>query len=144
MSERVIVRQNAQFETEFLIPDPHEPQSGKWIQVAHIHALTPYSMLLASLGSCTAIILNSYAENHDVDLEGVDLSLSYARVFDEDCEDCQRIERYSEAILQEITLKGNLTDKERDKLYHIAQHCPIERMLIDGIPVSSRLADGSP
>jgi putative redox protein len=144
MSEKVIVRQNAQFETEFLIPDPQEPESDEWIQVAHIHALTPYGMLLASLGACTAIVLNSYAENHEVDLEQVELSLSYARVFDEDCEDCDELERFRETILQEITLEGDLTEKERKKLYHISQHCPVEKMMIKGVPVSSRLVDKTP
>lgn len=143
MSEKIIVRQNAQFETEFLIPDPQAPESEQWIQVAHIYALTPYGMLLASLGACTAIVLNSYAEHHDVDLEQVELSLSYARVFDEDCEDCDEIDRYKETVLQEITLKGDLTEKEREKLHHISQRCPVERMLIDGIPISSRLTSES-
>jgi putative redox protein len=143
MSEKVIVRQNAQFETEFLIPDPQEPESDEWIQIAHIYALTPYGMLLASLGACTAIVLNSYAENHDVDLERVEVSLSYARVFDEDCEDCDELERFKETILQEITLQGDLSEKEREKLDHISQHCPIEKMLIKGVPISSRLAGES-
>lgn len=139
MSERVIVRQNAQFETEFLIPDPQEPESDQWIQVAHIYALTPYGMLLASLGACTAIVLNSYAEHHEVELERVTISLSYARVFDEDCKDCDELDRYKETVLQEIMLEGDLTEKEREKLHHISQQCPIEKMMIRGIPISSRL-----
>jgi len=55
MGERVVVRQDRNFITRISAGNPHEPESGVLEEVAHIHELTPYGMLLASLGSCTAL-----------------------------------------------------------------------------------------
>jgi uncharacterized OsmC-like protein len=141
MAEKVVVRQNSQFETEFEAPPPHEPDSGHLHSVTHIHDLTPYGMLLASLGSCTAIILNTYAHNHGVSLEEVEIVLSYEREFLKDCEHCEEISRYTERIEQEILLSGDLTARERSKLFAISQQCPIDKMLMHGIQVTSQLTE---
>jgi uncharacterized OsmC-like protein len=141
MAETVIIRQNVEFETAFLVPDPHEPESDKLLPVMHLHDLTPYGMLLASLGACTAVILNTYAENHEVALEEVALVLSYERVFEEDCENCEEIDEYQEQIDARLYLIGDLAEKERRKLLAIARQCPIEKMLIHGIPVELNLVE---
>ena len=72
MGEHVVVRQNYQFETEILAADPHTPESDQLESVAHVFQLTPYGMLLAGLGACTAVVLNTYAEYHGVGLEQVE------------------------------------------------------------------------
>jgi len=113
MAENVIVRQDSNYETEILGPDPHDPESQKLHSVRIIYDLTPYGMLLASLGSCTAVLLNSYAQNHGLDLQGVELRLRYERNFKNDCENCEGIDRYEEQFHEEISLTGNLTGKER-------------------------------
>lgn len=105
----------------------------------HIHELTPYGMLLASLGGCTAIILNTYAQNHGVAVHEVEVDLEYERVFAQDCIDCEEIEQYTEQITQRLTLRGDLSDKDRAKLFHIAHQCPIDRMLQAGIRIESTL-----
>ena len=147
MGERVVVRQNSRFETEFrAAPEEEhghhahdhgvepEPQP-----VMHIHELTPYGMLLASLGGCTAIILNTYAQNHGVALEEVELHLEYERLFARDCIDCEEIDEYTEQITQNLILRGELSEKDRNKLYQIAHQCPIDRMLQGGIKIESNL-----
>ncbi|MCX7855659.1 MAG: OsmC family protein [Anaerolineae bacterium] len=141
MSEKVIVRQNREFLTEILAPDPHRPEDPQLYPVEHIYHLTPYGMLLASLGTCTAIVLHTYAQNHSVALEEVELRLSYERVFADDCRDCESIDEYREQIVEEILLKGNLSPQERQKLLLISRHCPVHRMLHQGIEVVSRLAE---
>jgi putative redox protein len=98
-------------------------------------------MLLASLGACTGIVLHTYAQHHDVDLQEVELNLQYQRVFQDDCENCSEDDRYDEVIDMELTLFGDLTGKERNKLYHIAQHCSVHKMLEAGIKIHSRLED---
>jgi putative redox protein len=94
-------------------------------------------MLLASLGSCTAIVLHTYAQHHDVALQEVELNLSYEREFREDCENCEGIEKYQEHIQEEIQLSGDLTTAEHDKLMHIAHQCSIYKMLESGIEIDS-------
>jgi len=143
MAERVLVRQNKEYETKIFGPDPHDPESKKLYPVKEIYDMTPYGMLLASLGSCTAVLLNSYAQNHGLDLHEVELNLRYERNFKEDCINCEGIERYEEEIGEEISFIGNLTNKEREKLLLISYHCPIHKMLKSGIKVNSQLANSS-
>lgn len=140
MAENVIVQQNAQFETKILATDRDHPDSSDYERVQHVQQLTPYGMLLSSLGSCTAILLNSYAQNHGLDLQAVELRLRYDRDFYEDCDNCDEIEQYQEQIEDVLQFHGNLTPEERDRLLHIAHNCPIEQMLEQGIEVRSTLA----
>ena len=140
MGEKVIVRQNSQFETEILALDPHDPDAHHFYPVGDVRQLTPYGMLLAGLGSCTAVILHTYAQHHSVDLREVELRLRYDRVFADDCKDCEEIEEYREQIEAEIALSGELAPQERKRLLRVSRHCPIHKILKQGIEVQSRLA----
>jgi putative redox protein len=140
MGESVIVRQNSDFETEILARDPHDPDAHQFYPVDDVHQLTPYGMLLSGLGSCTGIVLHTYAQYHGVDLQEVELRLKYDRVFADDCKDCERIEEYREQIEEEITLIGELTPQDRRRLFMVSRHCPIHKMLAHGIEVKSHLA----
>jgi putative redox protein len=139
MGERVIVRQDSDFMTEILAVDPHDPDSDAFVEVYHVHQLTPYGMLMASLGSCTAIVLHTYAQHHGIDLDEVELRLDYDRIFAEDCAECEMIEDYKEHIDEEISFVGDLTDRDRKRLYAVARHCPIHKILTHGMEVESTL-----
>lgn len=141
MGEKVIVRQDSQFGTEILAADPHDPDADRFHPVADVRQLTPYGMLLAGLGSCTAIVLHTYAHHHGVELDAVELRLDYDRIFGKDCETCQDIDEYKEQIGEEITLTGSLTSEERQRLYMVSRHCPIHKMLVHGIEVHSFLPE---
>jgi len=141
MGEKVIVRQNSRFETEILALDPHDPDAHHFYPVGDVRQLTPYGMLLAGLGSCTSIVLHTYAQHHGVDLREVELRLQYDRVFADDCEDCEGIEEYREQVEVEIALSGGLTPQERKRLLRVSRHCPIHKILKQGIEVQSRLAE---
>ena len=144
MAEHVIVWQNDQFEIEFRAAKPEEVEQAEGQEpqpVYHIHELTPYGQLLTSLGSCTTIVLHTYAQHHDVPLKAVTVELRYERVFQEDCEDCERIERYEEQVKERIRFEGELSDKDRDKLLHIAHQCSIHKILEAGLEIQSKLAE---
>jgi uncharacterized OsmC-like protein len=98
-------------------------------------------MLLSGIGSCTAIVLHTYAQHHGVDLREVELHLTYDRVFAEDCVECEDILEYREQIDEQIVLTGDLTPQERNKLFLVSKHCPIHKMLIQGIEVRSHLEE---
>lgn len=141
MAERVIVRQDSDFEIEILAQHPHEPEAEELHPVGDVRFLTPYGMLLAGLGSCTAIVVHTYAQYHGVSLDEVELRLRYDRVFADDCEDCEGIDEYKEQIVEEIIVTGDLTPEERKRLFTISKHCPIHKMLVHGIEVNSHLID---
>ena len=138
MAEKVIIRQNRLFEIEVLAQDPHNPDDQAFYPVSDIQQLTPYGMLLAGLGSCTAIVMHTYAQYHDVPLDEAELRLEYDRVFADDCKECEGIEEYREQITMDIAVSGNLTSVDRHKLFVISKHCPIHKMLTHGIKVTSR------
>jgi len=142
MGEVVVVHQHSDFGTVILAADAEHPESPELAPVEDIRSLTPYGMLLASLGCCTAIILHTYAQNHDVRLPEVELRLTYERTFAKDCENCESETEYQESIEQEIILGGKLTPRERKRLLRVASFCPIHKILSEGIRVELRLAEG--
>ncbi len=141
MSEKVIIRQNNKLQVEFLVSDPHQPKSDSMEPVMHIHQMSPYTLMLAGLGSCTTSILHTYAHHHELDLQNVEIRLQYNRDFKEDCENCEGIERYEENIEQELAFEGDLTPAEREKLFKIAFQCPIHKMMEHGVEIPTTMSE---
>ena len=139
MADRVIVKQDSEFRTQFLAEAGEGGSKGRMQAVEHIHQLNPYSMMLSSLGSCTAIVLNTYAQYHHLALQEVEIHLEYKRNYKEDCENCEEVGNYTEEVVEGIMLKGKLSDEERQKLVHIAHACPIYKMFKEGIPIMTSL-----
>ena len=142
MGERIVLRQNDRFELEVLATSPHEEGSEALERVEHLHDLTPYGMLLMSLGSCTTILLHSYAQNHGLKLREVELHLSYARDFKQDCDNCEDADQYDERIELEVTLTGELTEQERERLLLVSRQCPIHKIIKGGIQVHTLRRQG--
>lgn len=142
VGEKVVVRQNSRFETLFWYTDTDDPEQAQLRSVAHLHELTPYGMMLASLGSCTAIVMHTYAQAHKVALSEVELRLTYERTYREDCKRCDESGKsFEEAIGQEILMAGELSAGERKRLLRAAHLCPIHKILHDGITISTELLD---
>jgi putative redox protein len=137
MPEKVVVHQNKSFQTEFKAANPEEEISAPLKSVMHLHALTPYGMLLASLGACTAIVLNTYAQNHDIPLDAVTVEAEYDRVFSEDCENCDEETEYEEIIREGLKFEGDLDEKDLKRLHQVARFCSIRQMLEKGIQVKT-------
>lgn len=137
MSEKVIVRQNSNYETTFMAVEPDGPDKDKPRPVHGIHELTPYGMVLAGIGTCTAFVVNTYAEHHHVTVEAVELKLEYQRMFKDDCVNCEASDKYDEQISMTVGFEGNLTASERGKLFKISLQCPVHKMLKGGITVKA-------
>jgi len=139
MSERIIIRQDREFETTILAPDPRQPDSDDLVEAVHIYQLSPYGMMLSGLGSCTCIVLHTFSQHHGIDLESVEIRLRYDRDYKKDCTDCEATEKYDEVIQKEFVFSGNLSDQDREKLLRVARYCPIYKILKNGIHIESRL-----
>ncbi len=101
---------------------------------------TPYDLLLMSLGACTSMTIRMYANHKQLPLEDVDVRLSHDRVHAEDCMECGE-ERTGkvERITRTITLKGDLTEAQRERILQIADRCPVHRTLESDPVITSRL-----
>ena len=137
MSERVIVYQDKSFRTDFKAGDPNDEESNEVEPVSHLHELTPYGMLLASVAACTAIVVNSYANHHNIPLKAVTVDTTYDRVFIEDCQGCDEDEEFEEIIQEKLDFEGDLDEKSLERLHKVARACSIRRLLESGIRIES-------
>lgn len=92
----------------------------------------PSDALLAALGSCSLITMKMYAARKNWDLQTAAMELSKTT---ERTPDGQRA-----VIRRLITLGGNLTDEQRERLMQIAMQCPVARLLTGEVVIESELA----
>lgn len=92
---------------------------------------TPYELLTAALGSCTAMTVQLYARRKGYPLEEVAVEVEHDRSHAKDCDDCveDRDSAGIEALHRRIVVRGNLTDEQRDDLLRVAARCPVHRTL---------------
>jgi putative redox protein len=102
---------------------------------------SPYDLLAAALGACTAMTIRVYATQKNIPLEHVAVHLAHDRVHATDCAECEtRIGRI-DRIERVITLGGDLDAVQRAKLLEIANKCPVHRTLQSEVSIPTRLAD---
>jgi putative redox protein len=88
--------------------------------------MSPGALLLASLGSCTAITVRMYADRKEWPLEGITIHLAI----------CEEEEMSKETtISRKIEFTGELSDEQRQRLMAIADKCPIHKILSNPIKV---------
>lgn len=93
----------------------------------------PFEYLMAALGACTSMTLRMYAERKGLALTGVSVELNHEKI-DIDGKPHDRINR-------RITLNGELTADQRQRLLEIANKCPIHRALSQPVLIASSLAE---
>jgi putative redox protein len=96
----------------------------------------PYELLLAALGTCTAMTIRMYANRKGLRLNRVSVQLRHVqRAAGSDIKD--RFERV-------ISLDGELSTEERRHLLTIAERCPISQTLKRSSNITSLLAEETP
>ena len=93
---------------------------------------SPYGLLLASLGACTAMTIRMYADRKGWPLDGVRIDLRHRKIPASECEDCTSQTGYVDEILREVELLGDLDEAQRARLGEIANRCPVHRTLAEG------------
>jgi putative redox protein len=105
----------------------------------------PYELLLWALGACTAMTLLLYARRKEWDVADISVHLTHDRVYMDDMAgagaDGEVVGRV-EVIQREISVRGKLTDEQRDRLLEIADRCPVHRTLISGPKITSSIVVG--
>lgn len=109
------------------------------IPIGHDGGPTPYDLLLAGLGACTAMTLRMYADRKQLPLDQVTVDLRHSRVHTDDCEHCETADGLLDRIDLKLELTGDLTAEQRAKLLEIAGKCPVHRTLHSEIDVRTFL-----
>lgn len=95
----------------------------------------PHHLLLSSLGACTAITLKMYAARKGWPLTGTEVTLQ----FNPEGSPPAGLNH----IQRRITLHGELSAEQRERLLQIANACPIHKVLSGEIRIASVLDPGA-
>jgi putative redox protein len=98
---------------------------------------TPYDLLLAGLGACTAITVRMYADRKGWPLRQMTVRLRHSRIHAIDCLDCETKAGQLDQIERELRFEGELTDDQRARLMAIAERCPVHRTLHSEVLVTT-------
>lgn len=92
---------------------------------------SPYQLLNASLGACTAMTLKLYAERKKWNLEKVTVHLSHNKKHAEDINDPGNKKSKIDVFKRLLEIEGDLDVDQKQKLLEIANKCPVHRTLTE-------------
>ncbi len=97
----------------------------------------PYAYLSAALAGCTAMTLQMYAQAKGWPLEEVIIHVDHDKKHYEDCAVCEEHSSKIDQFTKQIELKGPLSPEQRERLYAIADRCPVHQSLLGKIVIKS-------
>jgi len=90
---------------------------------------SPYELLLAALGACTAMTLKMYVDRKKLPVTDIEVLLTFDRIHIDDCESCVKEERLNDQEVQHISrliyVTGDVTEEQQERLLYIAGRCPV-------------------
>ncbi|WP_311947490.1 OsmC family protein [Mucilaginibacter terrae] len=89
--------------------------------------MTPFGLLLASLGSCTAITLRMYIDRKMWIVDEINVDLEIFAMPD------------GNLIETRIHFKGELIDEQVERLLDIAKKCPVHKLLTGNIMIETKI-----
>lgn len=137
MSHTVIVRENGlgRYQQDITVGERHRLVADEPVAVGGGDAgPAPFDFLLAGLGACTAMTVRMYAERKEWPLKQVSVSLRMDKVEDESGQKVDRIDLV-------VTLEGDFSPEQRQRLLEIAEKCPTHRILEKPLRIDSRLSE---
>jgi putative redox protein len=103
----------------------------------------PYELLLSALGSCTNMTLRMYADRKKWPLKEIRVILTHSKNYATDCINCEQPAARLDRIEARITLMGELSAEQRQRLLEIANLCPVHKSLTSRIDIHTELVNPS-
>lgn len=102
---------------------------------------SPYDMLSAALGTCTAMTLRMYANRKKWDLQEVEVHVENNKEHIEDLSDSDRPTAKIDVFRRYIEIKGDLDKKQMNRLLEIADKCPVHKTLSTSNKIITELVE---
>lgn len=100
---------------------------------------SPYQLLTAALGACTAMTLRMYADRKGWDLREVKVHVNHDKRHSEDCVDCEKASSKLDHFDRILEIDSDLDENQRNKLLEIANKCPVHRTLESDVIIKTTL-----
>jgi uncharacterized OsmC-like protein/fermentation-respiration switch protein FrsA (DUF1100 family) len=104
---------------------------------------SPYDLMSAALGACTAMTLRMYARLKKLELGLVTVTVRHNKVHAADCLECTEAERANGGKIDRferiISIDGGVPEELAGKIVEIAGKCPVHRTLEHGAKVATKL-----
>ncbi|MCB0550933.1 MAG: alpha/beta fold hydrolase [Phaeodactylibacter sp.] len=100
---------------------------------------SPYELVTAGLGACTAMTLQMYARRKKWPLKEVRIHLEHFKDHAEDFGNAEDPKSKIDYFSRSIELDGELDEEQRLKLLEIANKCPVHRTLQSPIKILTEL-----
>jgi uncharacterized OsmC-like protein/alpha/beta superfamily hydrolase len=100
---------------------------------------SPYEFVSAGLSACTAMTVQMYVKRKGWDLQNIEVHTSHTKVAKQFVENGEQKEIKVDTFNREIKLKGNLDDKQIQRMLQIADKCPVHKTLHSDIEVITKL-----
>jgi uncharacterized OsmC-like protein len=101
----------------------------------------PYELVSSGLAACTSMTIHMYARRKEWKVENVETHVNYSKKHAQDCEDCENDMAKIDSFDRLISIKGELDDKQIDRLMQIADKCPVHKTLSAKAQINTKLKD---
>ena len=102
---------------------------------------SPYELVASGLGACTVMTMHMYARRKEWDLEEVEVHIDHGKTHASDFEDLDSDQGMIDVFHRNIIIKGDLDDKQKERLLEIANKCPVHKTLHAGSKVITKLIE---
>lgn len=100
---------------------------------------TPYDLLSAGLAACSTMTLQMYAGRKELALKSATARVRHGKIYAKDCAECESEASRIDEFQRSISLEGDLTEEERQRLLEIANRCPVHKTLHGVIRIRTEL-----
>jgi putative redox protein len=102
-----------------------------------------YELLLAALGACVSITLQMYAARKQWSLHAVRVEVAHEKALAGADRDGEARIQIVDRISVRLSLGGDLSEDQFDRLVQIAERCPIHRILVPQVQIQTTCNDSA-